>query len=277
MSRGLSRVLSPRQLARLQWHSATAGQRLQLRFASNMQQSPRPSGHAHPPPPATPRQNDPSGSASDFTGLQAHLDTVFSPLKFPPELAARILTHASHPDALQRHNARLSFIGRRVLQSYLMLFLHSSPELDPSQDYTLITERALNTYILGEYVAPRWSLGKVLRWVPVNIGPLKAGMVEKEGVASVVERLSPSAGHSIGLYKVQGGAVEALVGGVFHQFGGNVAHRLFHTRVLPHILLPGSPDGLRDAFHPHAMQICESMGGLNGDLLGTFKTGSESS
>lgn len=43
--------------------------------------------------------------------LVRHLNDVFSPLNFPPELASRILTHASHPDAMRRHNGRLAFVG----------------------------------------------------------------------------------------------------------------------------------------------------------------------
>ncbi len=45
------------------------------------------------------------------TILVDHLNRVFSPLQFPPDLASRILTHASHPDAKRRHNGRLSFVG----------------------------------------------------------------------------------------------------------------------------------------------------------------------
>jgi dsRNA-specific ribonuclease len=40
-----------------------------------------------------------------------YLDGVFPELDFPRELAQRILTHASHRDARNGHNQRLSFIG----------------------------------------------------------------------------------------------------------------------------------------------------------------------
>ena len=57
----------------------------------------------------------PSMSQEDWRRKDAHLvqhlNDLFSPLQFPPELASRILTHASHPDAKVRHNARLSFVG----------------------------------------------------------------------------------------------------------------------------------------------------------------------
>lgn len=246
--------------------------------------------------------------------MEQHLNSLFPPLKFPPELAARILTHTSHPDAIYRHNARLSFIGmppkliqrgvifsqdpgRRILQTYLHLFLHSSPALHPTHDYSQISQRALNTYVLGEHVAPLWSFGKVMKWTPVAGPLLSTPTARQEGPVAVLSRLGPEASRSVGLYKVQGTAVEALVGGVFHQFvcpyllsglrtridqrfytfqGGSVAHRLFHTRVLPNILVPGRPEGLPDVFHEHVMEVCDSMGGLKGDLLAAESAASES-
>ncbi|KAH8102538.1 ribonuclease-III-like-domain-containing protein [Cristinia sonorae] len=209
---------------------------------------------------STPEPFKSSNNASSLR-LAEHLNSVFSPLKFPPELAARILTHSSHRDAAASNNTRLSFIGRRVLNSYLMLFLHSAPSLQASHDFELIAERALNTYILGEHVAPKWELGRVLKWSPVNVDP-QVGHVEGD-----YSRLSPKVSRTVGLYKVQGSAVEAAVGGIYHQFGGNVAHRVFHTRVLPHILLPGTSAGLNDVFHEQVLEICEQMGGLKGALV----------
>ena len=49
--------------------------------------------------------------------------------------------------------------------------------------------------------------------------------------------------------------------------GGRVAHRLFHTRMLPHLLLPGSPFGLPDVLHGDALRAAEYYGGLNGPLV----------
>jgi hypothetical protein len=45
------------------------------------------------------------------TKFSDHLNGVFPGLQFPPELARRILTHASHQTATNGHNASLSFIG----------------------------------------------------------------------------------------------------------------------------------------------------------------------
>jgi len=195
----------------------------------------------------------------DDTSFSDHLNDVFPGLQFPPELARRVLTHGSHKAAIAGHNSRFSFIGRRVLESYLLLFLQSSSALQPSHDFELIASRALNTHVLGEYVAPRWGLGQVLRWVaPIPSSPLK----KPDGVQKGQQIL-----RSVGLYKVQGDAVQAVMGGIFHQFGGSVAHRVFHTRVLPNILLPRRADGLLDIFHVDALAVCKRMGGPEGHIL----------
>jgi hypothetical protein len=50
-----------------------------------------------------------------------HLNQQFAPLKFPPLLAKRILTHGSHSKSVEDgHNARLGFIG--TCQPYLIPF-----------------------------------------------------------------------------------------------------------------------------------------------------------
>ncbi|KAI0348377.1 hypothetical protein BDW22DRAFT_1366032 [Trametopsis cervina] len=196
---------------------------------------------------------------SDLPELAAHLNETFAPLEFSPELAARILTHPGHKHASISSNSRLSFIGRRVLQSYLMLFLNSSPDAGIAHSYETIVEKTLNTYILGEFVAPKWGLPPIMKWRPIGLD----SRIDRRDA----HKLGREAAFSIGLYKASGTAVEALVGGVFHHYGGNVAHRLFHTRLLPHVLLPGRPDGLHDSFHGHALKICKQLGGQHGNLL----------
>ncbi|KIJ63789.1 hypothetical protein HYDPIDRAFT_112748 [Hydnomerulius pinastri MD-312] len=207
--------------------------------------------------------------AEDGARMAAHLNSVFHSLEFPPELAQRVLTHGSHKAAIHGHNARLGFVGRRALESYFLLFIHGVPQTRSHHDYDVLVSRALNTYILGEHVALQWSLGRVLRWVPtVSQETLRTAQQQRPD-AELEEALAANPGivRSVGLYKVLGEAVQAVVGGVYHQFGGSVAHRLFHTRILPHILLPESAGGVPAEFHAKALSICESMGGMEGDLL----------
>ncbi|OAX41974.1 hypothetical protein K503DRAFT_767213 [Rhizopogon vinicolor AM-OR11-026] len=215
-----------------------------------------------------------SPGPEDSATFATHLNNLFPSLHFPPELAQRILTHGSHKTAVHGHNGRLSFVGRRVLESYYLLFLHSAARNQPQHDYELLSSRTLNTYLLGEHIAPRWSLGRNLRWTPTvsqdlirthkNISSAKQSAdTELENALTV----NPGIVRSVGLYKVMGDAVQAVVGGVYHQFGGSVTHRLFHTRILPHILLPGKAEGVPSEFHHKALALCERMGGVDGNLL----------
>ncbi|KAL5514471.1 hypothetical protein ACEPAG_2559 [Sanghuangporus baumii] len=192
--------------------------------------------------------------------LVAHLEHLFPPLEFPDTVATQMLTHISAKEAWAGHNARLAFVGRRVLHSYLLLFLQhasqklaktTSPSVDPDAtfDFDLIAYRALHTHHLGEHVGSKWALARTMLWTP----PVKS---------KVQESLK-----SPGLYKVQGTTVEGIMGGIFHQFGGTITQRVFHTRLLPHMLLPGTSLGLHDAFHRAALDMQARMGGPDGLLV----------
>jgi hypothetical protein len=80
-----------------------------------------------------------------------------------------------------------------------MLFLQGLPAA-AEHDHSRIAARVLNTHDLGEHVAPRWRLQEVMRWVPPRAG--------EPGLD----------GRSAGMHKVAGTMVEAVVGGVLHQF-----------------------------------------------------------
>ncbi|KAG8216581.1 hypothetical protein J3R82DRAFT_6765 [Butyriboletus roseoflavus] len=210
-----------------------------------------------------------SRASNDDARFAAHLNSVFPSLEFPPELARRVLTHGSHKAAIHGHNGRLGFIGRRVLESYYLLFIHEAARGRANDDYDRLISRSLNTYFLGEHVAPRWSLGRVLLWVPtVPKETLRTARTQNPD-SELDEALtaSPGIAKSVGLYKVMGEAVQAIVGGVYHQFGGSAAHRLFHTRILPHLLLPGRSSGVPEEFHATALRLCERMGGPECELL----------
>jgi hypothetical protein len=120
----------------------------------------------------------------------------FSPTPFP----ARVLRR-------YEHHRPIMLTGRRLLESYLLLLLTSSSALHAKHDVEDIVSRTLNTYVLGEHVGPVWGLGRVLRWTPtVSAHKLRPDEDQKELLKSV------------GLYKVQGDAVAAVMGGIYQQF-----------------------------------------------------------
>jgi len=165
----------------------------------------------------------------------------------PEEVAARIVTHASWNKGIEGHNGRLIFLGRRVMNAYLNMFLlshskGSSPSSqkagkskstgtlsEPELDLAALSERLLDTYILGAHVGSAWELQKVMRWTPAV--PLSEAPNSSSPPAVALR--------SSGLYKVRGACVEAAIGGIFHQYGGKVAHRIFLTHVLPHLAKDG--------------------------------------
>ncbi|KAK7462676.1 hypothetical protein VKT23_007264 [Stygiomarasmius scandens] len=185
-----------------------------------------------------------------------HLNGLFPELQFPKELARRILTHSSHPAAIYGHNAALSFLGRRVLSTYLSLLLSSSPNLKPTDDVEEVVSSVLNTYDLGEHIGSGWGLGRAMRWTPA----VSATTLQKVGA-------QPSVLKGAGLYKVQGEAVAAVMGGVYEQFGASVAHRLFHTRILPRLIADRPGIRLPAAFHQDVRVVSNRMGGSKGSLL----------
>ncbi|KAF8327259.1 ribonuclease-III-like-domain-containing protein [Cantharellus anzutake] len=192
----------------------------------------------------------------------SYLESQFPPLQFPPDLAKRVLTHSSYRKGAQTygHNTRLAFMGRRVMDAYFLMSLQASlpesvagPSFDggnaateevPYTNFQELTENVLDTHTLGRHVGNEWGIGKVMRWTSA-----------KNHLAS-----NPGAVHA-GRIKVQGTAVEATVGGIFHQFGGVAAYVAFHTRVLPN-LVPVLPASL----HERVEDVCYQLGGRNAPL-----------
>lgn len=79
------------------------------------------------------------------------------------------------------------------------------------ESYDDISEKLLNTYVLGEHVGAAWELERIMRWKPA----VELDVAELEDV----KVQSPhTALRSSGLYKVRGATVEGVMGGIFHQF-----------------------------------------------------------
>ncbi|KAG6823808.1 hypothetical protein H0H93_003061, partial [Arthromyces matolae] len=86
-------------------------------------------------------------------------------------------------------------MGRRVMESYLLLLLTPSPSLKKTHIPDEIISRTLNPYSLGEFVGSKWGLGRTMRWTPA----MKANMLSKDADQREMLR-------NVGLYKVQGDA-----------------------------------------------------------------------
>lgn len=119
----------------------------------------------------------------------------------------------------------VSRAGRRVLDAYLQLFIHSCPEtLPPSLDLEATMETALNTYVLGEHVASAWNLYPIVLWTPTLPSSKKTSRAETEVEAQrdaekgLIDGFDLRTLKTSGLYKVHGEAVQAIIGGVYHQF-----------------------------------------------------------
>ncbi|KAF8317094.1 hypothetical protein DL93DRAFT_2165755 [Clavulina sp. PMI_390] len=175
------------------------------------------------------------------------------PTDFAPDVARRMLTHMSYRAGAQTygHNARLSFLGRRVLQAYLLMHLQATvPDsvmlgpgagqkgsvlnkpkeagaLDGFMDLEAIVESALETRSLGERVAPVWRLENGIRWTSALSPSKLPGHAAEQS-------------YQRGRDKVMGTTVEAIIGGIFHQFGGLEAQYVFREHVLPYLELPRS-------------------------------------
>ncbi|WWC65968.1 mitochondrial 54S ribosomal protein mL57 [Kwoniella dejecticola CBS 10117] len=181
--------------------------------------------------------------------------------QFSPELALQILTHKSYRyshsvrhfnDASsasglglglrsnEPHNSRLSFLGRRALQTYLSLFIHDSFSSTSTSTSTSNSDSATSgpreslrtnavdflrgssledrldnlrdTRNLGRLVAPHWGVSDVTRW----------------------DRNETS--RESGDLKILGMTIESILGGVFTEFGSPAAQRTFHSMILPHYI-----------------------------------------
>ena len=79
------------------------------------------------------------------------------------------------------HNARLSFLGRRALASYLAMFVHSSIASSAElKNLDFLRGRSLEnkleamrvTLNIGREVGNKWRIGDVMRWDRNEVGLL---------------------------------------------------------------------------------------------------------
>lgn len=116
--------------------------------------------------------------------------------------------------------------GRRVISTYLILFLHhastrlpssnSSHLVSPSSsqyDFDLINYHATHTTLIGERVGRAWDLPRSMLWTPpVSSAYANSSLSVEDRDGDTGFRRAP------GMYKVQGTTVEGIMGGIYHQF-----------------------------------------------------------
>lgn len=177
------------------------------------------------------------------------LKKLLPPLDFSSKLVRRIITHPSWKAGVEGHNTRLSFMGtlypclssalylhifllagRRALNAYLVLFLHdarikSAGPSAPSKfnhpqsevNYQAIVDFVLSDYQLGHNVGKAWKVDRVMRWISavVSVQVGKHSLVLKLFMQpdTATEKVK-----STGRNAVRAETVEAIIGGVLHQY-----------------------------------------------------------
>ncbi|KAG9051322.1 hypothetical protein FS837_009589 [Tulasnella sp. UAMH 9824] len=114
---------------------------------------------------------------------------------------------------------------------------------ESEMNYQTIVNSILDSYPLGGQVGRAWNVDRVTRWI------------------SALPPNAPETAKSSGKNAARAATVEAIVGFVFHQYGATTAHRLFHTRILPHL-----KPLLEPSLQPHVDVVCNRLGGLDGPL-----------
>ncbi|WFD30846.1 hypothetical protein MSPP1_001870 [Malassezia sp. CBS 17886] len=166
-------------------------------------------------------------------------------------LAATALTHESWMYGMHGHNRRLAFLGRRVLKTYLTLFLYNALAAAGADAEYLAkflaspkgVDEVLTTQHLGDHVGRALRLEKVMRWLPAT----NLDTTQRE--------------RGTGLFKVRGTCVEAVVGAIYHHRGAQIAQQFFLSRVLPHLELitQESPPAMRERIAQASKEATEAL------------------
>ncbi|KAJ9097209.1 hypothetical protein QFC21_004878 [Naganishia friedmannii] len=222
----------------------------------------------------------------------AYLSDLFSlpsTRPFPPPLALRMLTHKSYRAAhllgyghstrtgggtsstsaaaaaieserngSAPHNARLAFLGKRALVSYLMMFLHQQALVGAAPSTLSEQSTSPSSSALIPEASASSSSSRSATLTSLNLSAeLGAEHAFEDKIAKLTHRTNlgrsvgqqwnleqamrwesnwPSADvEQNGSLTVQGETVNAVLGGTLMYFGSPAAHRLFHLQVLPHL------------------------------------------
>lgn len=158
------------------------------------------------------------------------------------------------------HNARLTFLGKRAMVSYLLMFIHQNaldtgrPIGTELQGLSLLNTKGedvgldvklqnlVNLSNLGRTVGSRWGLEHVMRWQSNLTG-------------------DSAQGRDTGALKIYGEGVQAIVGGTMMQYGSPAAHRLFHLQILPTLAPQLKDPALVEAVDKVRSRVIKEMSG----------------
>lgn len=158
----------------------------------------------------TPKATEAKSARLNTSILKDYMREQFPSLpgEMSEDTALRAVTHKSIAGAAGDHQSRLSFLGRRTLRFQLMMHFMGSGRSVSNDVF-----RCLDTPSLGDSIGRDWGLEKVMRF---------------------------STSQENGIYKVRGSTVEALIGAISHEFGQDVANKIFQSKILPKLNLPES-------------------------------------
>ncbi|KDN44498.1 hypothetical protein K437DRAFT_224959 [Tilletiaria anomala UBC 951] len=204
------------------------------------------------PPGLSDRSITPQTSVEE---LQDELrNSILPGFPLPDSVALQMVSHESwdYGKSLGGHNRRLSFLGRRALKAFLMMFFHCALASPPaSSSSTTASQRTkanelvfaadarvidelLHTSALGQGAGSSLRLERVMRWTPALLPPSSS----TQGPQSNQARES-------GLFKIRGICLEAIVGAIYHQHGAHMAQLFFQSQILP-VLQSKNGDWPRD-------------------------------
>ncbi|KAJ9110787.1 hypothetical protein QFC20_002828 [Naganishia adeliensis] len=240
---------------------------------------------AHSEPPLS-RPSPPSTTPESASTYLSTLLSLPSSRPFPPQLALQILTHksyrASHllgygyrsrtPDAAPEdtgsapHNARLAFLGKRALVSYLLMFLHQQALAAPpsaAADGTIPRVATLTGLNLGEEFSREHALEEKIANLThgTNLGREVGREWGLERVMRWQNNWTDPVAQQNGALTVQGETVNAIIGGTLMHFGSPAAHRLFHLEILPRLERQFKEPRIQEAIQAQRKVAQELLGG----------------
>ncbi|KAI8319464.1 ribonuclease III [Martensiomyces pterosporus] len=162
--------------------------------------------------------------STTFSALEARLNLEFSDSK----LMEQVCTHKSYEHGRLPSNERLEWMGKRVLNLYVGEHLHVKYPNLPTETLQDLQHANFGLASLAE-VAKHFGMKPAMRWLP-----------------------SSKEAPNVGLTKVLGKGVQALVGAIYHDQGAVAAKKFIHEHILTK---PVDVEAVMQIKHPKRLLI----------------------